>query len=369
MENSPMLTILSDEEVKNRLKNFSASIQYVILDEHTTVQNLRNQLITSYETPWCDPIYLNIADPFVSEDHCSKLFLYENGILKHIMLFKSNGKKTISVLNHCFSICVKNIDIISTIFFKTSNNVKKIVFTFADVNINMKFPKLILEKVSEDIVIELPETMDTYMKSLGPNTRKHAKKGQKSILQDHPDFKISFHEGENISREQVSSIIELNKSRMQHKGKICNYGDAYCDILFRYTSVIRGILCLCTIDERIVSGSICWAFKEHVYANVLAHDNTYNKYGLGNITLVNTIQYMIENNLKYLHLLWGRGEYKYRFLGKERLLHNVMVFRKKSANYFVNRIIVSIRSLINTTRERLKENVRLRNLYKKLRNL
>ena len=364
-----LMNRLSEEEIRNRLKQFSSNIGYIILDEQLSINDLDKRLNSLYETLYSDIAYMNICDDSISEGSCCKLIVYERGALKHILLFKYNEKvRHIRVLNYYFRTSLQDVEYLRNIIFDEYRRINKIVFPCVLLENVEKRPMMVLYEQNKDKIIELPESMDVYMKSLGPNTRRRVKDGRKFIVRDHPDFKTSFYVGKDISRKQVSDIMELNKSRMQYKGKTCGYDDTDRDIFFRYAHIINGILCLCTINENIVGGSISWAFKEHVYVDVLAHNNAYNKYRAGYVTLAHTIQYMIEKNLKYLHFMWGEEEFKYHFLGKPHIMYDVMVFRTYP-DFLLNRILFGIRSLMKTTRERLGKNATLKKLYRKIRNL
>ena len=366
MKNTPNSKIFSGEEIKNQLKNLSDSIRYVILNEHITVQNLQEQLITLYKTPWCDPVYLNMLDSSVLVNmDCSKLFLYENDILKHIILFKYNRKvKHINILNHYFKTSMQDIETIRNIIFDEYKNVKKITFPYLRFEKVEKKPLMTLYEQHTDKIIELPESMSDYMKLLGASTRKNIHLYQNRIAKQIPDYKMTVIEGENISREQITSLVELNRSRMKSKGKTCENNDAEIDIYYRYAR-IRGVVCLGTVNDTIISGTINFVFKDHVYFYVIAHDNAYNKFRAGQIALVGTIQNMIERKMKYFHCLWGDEDYKQRLGGIPHALYDVTFFRKRM-DFFMTNILLTVRTLKKKSRKRIEKIVILKKIYRKL---
>ena len=363
MKNSPESIMFLEDDVKDLSTTLSAGIRYVILDEYTTVQSLRNQMITLYETPWCDPVYLNILNPSVSEDDCSKLFLYENEILKHIILFQIIGKRNVVLWNHCFKVSLNDIEIIRNIISGEYSNVKKITFPYLFLEKTEKRPLMVLYEKQADMIVELPESMDAYMKSLGSATRKSLRNSHNRIEKDNLNFQVSYYEGEKITREQITSLVKLNRDRMESKGKTSLNDDAECDRLFQYAR-IEGILCLCTVDEKIIGGTLMYALGEHGFSSVAGHDNAYNKYSIGSIVSVNEIRHMIETKRKYLHLLWGKQEYKYRFGAKEHYVYDVMAFQKRR-EFILNNVLVTIRSHIKTVREIGKNNL----FFRKIRDI
>jgi hypothetical protein len=263
--------------------------------------------------------------------------------------------------------CLQDIETIRNIIFREYGKVQKITFPYLFIENPVKKPRMILYEQNTDKIIDLPESMDEYMKLLGPNTRRRVKDGRKRIVKDHPDFQILFYEGKDILREHIVKIMELNKERMTNKGKKYGHSDKVCDIFHQY-SHIRGVLCLCAINNNIIGGSISWVFEQHVYTHVIAHDNAYNSYRLGYVTLSYTIQHMIERNMKYFHFMWGEEEYNYRFLGKPNSAYNVMVF-KKSTSFLLNNCFTATRLMMKKIRKRIEKNVILKKIYRKLQKI
>jgi len=365
------MKILHDIERSLLTKKDNTYFEYALLDNYTTIQNLQERLDELYQTPWCDPAYLNIQDSSFSGDSCFKLFLYENEILKHIILFQKKGERYVLVQNHCFKITLQEIEIIRDIFFSEYRNVRKIKFPFLFLDQVEKRPRMILFQLQTDMIIELPESMDIYMKMLGQKTRKRIKDCQKSIEKDYPDFNVSFHEGEDISREQIFKIVELNRDRMVSKGKTCLNDNTICENIFRYARS-KGGLCICTVNKNVIGGTINYVLGEHAYLYIIAHDHAYSKYNAGFIALACTIKYLIEKKMKYYHLLWGdgteKGNYKSRFLGENHWLHDVIIYRN-NADFFLNSIYFAVRKLIKTIKDRVDENTTLMKIYRKIRNL
>jgi hypothetical protein len=338
------------------------------LDEKLSIDGLDKKLNSLYETPYSDIAYMNICDDSISDGSCRKLIVYESDILKHVLLFKYSEKaRHITILNYYFRISLQDVEYLRDMIFDEYEKIQKITFPGVFLDKVKKSPLMVLYEQNTDKIIELPESIDIYMKSLGASTRKNIQLYQNRIAKQIPDFKTSVHEGENISRDHVAKLVELNRSRMKSKGKTSGNSDADIEIFYRYAR-IRGVLCLCTVNENIIGGTINFVFDEHAYFRVIAHDNAYNRYRAGQIALVATIQNMIERKMKYFHLMWGEEEYKYRFLGKPYTMYDVMVFRTYPA-FFLNRILFGIRSLMKTARERLEKNATLKKLYRKIRNL
>ncbi len=61
------------------------------------------------------------------------------------------------------------------------------------------------------------------------------------------------------------------------------------------------------IENKIVAGCVGFMLGENYYLSKIAHDIEYNKYNLGNVVLLESIKFCIENGVKKFHFLWGRG--------------------------------------------------------------
>jgi CelD/BcsL family acetyltransferase involved in cellulose biosynthesis len=363
------LTILSADDMGERLKKLSHNVEYTILDENFSVDGLDKIMTGLYETPYSDVVYMSIYNSAAAENACRKLFMYENGVLKHILLFRYYGTgKCIEILNNCFRISMQDAENVRNIIFGEYGNVKKITVPYIFLDGAKRKPRMtIMYERLADMVIELPESMDEYMRALGPNTRKHVKYYRNRIEKDMPGFRMSFCEGRDISYEQIAAIVKLNRKRMESRGKVSGNDDAECERLYRYARV-NGVLCLCAVDETIIGGTINWITGRRATLRAIAHDNAYSRYNAGQIALIGTVRHMIERRIKYLHLLWDgdRYEYKQRFLGKKHELHDVMFFRN-GVDFFLNRIATGVWLTMKIVRRRLEQNETLKNIYRKMR--
>ena len=345
--------------------SINGNIEYAIFDKHTAIPDLNEQLISLYETPWCDPVYLEINEPSFSVANCYKLFLYENGFLKHLLLLQNRGKRKLRVWNYCFKISIQDIEIIRNIIFSECKPVKIITFRNLFLDIVEKTPLMITFKTMSDMIIELPESMDAYMKSLGSTTRKSLRNSHNRIEKDKLDFKISYFEKENITREQIVSLVELNRDRMKGKWIVSDNTNTEIERLIRYARIC-GVMCLSTVDEKIVGGTLMTVLGNHGFSNVTGFDNAYNKYSIGSIVSINEVRYMIETQRKFLHLLWGEQDYKKRFNAELHNIYDVIVFKKRIV-FFLFSILYDVRTMYTKIKNRLKQNVKFSEVFNKIR--
>jgi len=398
------------------------------------IENLKDKINELYKTPFSDIAYLQIFDPSLNDNMFYKLFLYEGAELRHIILFKHTGiEKRIEILNNCIYLSVGDIGKIAPLVFKRFKCVNEIFFKSIfplidqcnkpeqDANestynvyspdLTGKPPKLFHSKrrvmipgketpyiqnsvnnnfykevsttekhhlnltntifsiKSNDVVIELPDSLESYMSLLGKKTRKNLNNSRNRIDKNLPGFRVIFLQKEDIKYAQISKLVELKRRGMKIRNRRFRKDNDYYKNLFRYVSE-KGLICLCYDKETLIGGSINSVIGKHCYGQVLAHNGDYSEYNIGNITLLNTIKYLIENEIQYLHLLWGKEEYKFKFRGINRDLYNINIFRKKHIFYirfFFSELGTIKRKISNGFYDRVKKNKAMLLFFRKLK--
>jgi len=346
----------------------NGDFEYELLDNRQQDTDLRRKLADLYSTPFADVLRWELRDPSLKNHGYYKLFYYEQSVLKHIIPFKYSAEtsKKIIVFNKGFTISLKDIDQICRILFNEFKKLQQIIFERIFVHNPEQLPKMVIENDQNDIIIPLPESMDTYMKSLGKSTRKQINWMSNRIERDFPGFKVHYFEKSDISFEKIQELVLLNRNRMKAKGIKSYNTDEECKLLHQYASTSGfGFLCVNTIDDKIVSGTINTVIGEHAYLEVIAHDDTYNQYSLGKMALVNATKYLIEEkNIKYYHMLAGAAKYKYLHGGIDYERYAFRIFRNYGLNYLLLKIKVAIRNDYEKYMQKLKD----QEFYKKIRN-
>ena len=350
-----------------KLSNLNGDFEYELLDENQQVADLREKLVVLYSSPFADILWWELYDPSLTNNGYHKLFYYEQNELKHIILFNYSAKaqKKIFVVNEKIKISIDSIENICYILFYEFAIIEQIIFEKVFESDQKQSPKMIFDKTSNDVIIpNLPNNMDAYMKSLGSSTRKKINLMTNRIAKDFPDFKVYFYEKSDILYEQIEKVVLLNRNRMKTKGEISLLNDTECKIRYQYASTSGfGFLCACEIDGKIIGGTINSVIREHAYMHIIAHDNSYNKYSVGQIALIHATKYLIEEkNIKYYHLLGGTLEYKFRHGGINHELYTIRVFRNNDIFYFFRKIMSVIRT-------KSKNNKTIICIYTKLRKI
>jgi hypothetical protein len=354
-----------------KVNHTNSDFEYELLSEDQQDIALRDKLIVLYSTPFADTLWWELRDISLMNQSFYKLYYYEQSVLKHIILFKYSTElpSKIVILNREIKISLKNIENICQILFCEFGKVKQIVFKELFKPDLILLPKGVFEKASNDVIIlDLPKTMDAYMKSLGTSTRKKIKLMTNRIARDFPDTKVHYFEKSEILFDQIEKAVSLNRNRMKTKGIISQLNDTECKILHQYASTSDfGFLCIYTIKDNVVGATINSIIGEHAYMHVISHDNLYNQYSVGQIVLVNATKYLIEEkNIKYYHLLRGSQEYKFRHGGINHDLYTIRVFRKKDIYYFSGKIMGVFRNKYKNFKQRVQNDKRLYRIYVQL---
>ena len=351
--------------------------EYELFGEEYQDNALREKLIELYSTPLSDILWWEVRDSSISNNKYYKLYCYEQSILKHIILFKyiADSRRNIFILNQEFTISVKDIEQICDVLFHKFDAVKQIIFEHIFVIKSREKSKMIIYKSSNDVIIlNLPKSTDAYMKTLGHDTRRHIKLCSKRLTDNYPDFEVQFYENTNISHEQVKKIIDMNAARMRTTGTVSLIDETECNAIYKYASESgNGLLCVCIINGEIVGASISSIIGRHAYVHINSHNELYNKYSLGQISLFNATKYLIEEkNINFCHLLYGDQAYKFRHGGVNHDLYTVQVFRNKSMNMYYEKTMRAVKVNCNkywkTMKIRLKKIKFLYDLVKKIKN-
>jgi CelD/BcsL family acetyltransferase involved in cellulose biosynthesis len=243
----------------------------------------------------------------------------------HALGLKTNSD-TIYILNELFDIEKNAIEELCAYIFEKNPECSKIRFT----RIPLSASDLSLPAndwlVSEDYVLRLPEDPEVYFSKLGCATRKHLKYYDRKLLEHDSQAKFYLVKGSDIERDVVEKVIILNHRRMKTKGKTSGLRGEYAKkvsaLAFRY-----GFIGVFESAGEIIAGALSFQVGRHFYLETIAHDDCYNRFNLGQLCLLKTIQRAISEGATHFHFLWGDCEYKTRFLAKKVPFFGVDVYR------------------------------------------
>lgn len=194
--------------------------------------------------------------------------------------------------------------------------------------------QLVIEN-SDDNVLILPESIDIYQQELGKKTRQHLRYYKKQL-----EFYISENnqilEQKSINFADLKNpekiftdIYRLNAERCLSKGFNSGARKQWYSVFIKY-----GRVSLLLLNNEVIAGTIYTVIEDKLFLHIISHDNFYNKYNIGNIVLLNTIEDAITNKIKEFHFLWGNCDYKKRFGAISIPIYTVCIYRKIYLYYF-----------------------------------
>jgi len=288
-------------------------------------------LIEKYDSYLTTCRYLEI---YHSIGDLNYILISENSILLDLLIFENKGNTSTcynSLANINENIILK---FINYIFDKYPAIHKiKIIASYAEYT----FKKAILYSKWNDHILDLPATMNDYFLELGYHTRKNMKNRKVRLLRDYPNANFVAKFGDQIEKNIIDKILELSSERMKHKGIIFGKDEVDKTNIYKY-SQFYGCVTYIEIGGVIVAGSISTMLNNKTYAHVIAHDESFSKYNLGETCMSFLIQTSIEKGMNSFNLSWGENEYKSRLLAKPHLLFSYIIFRVYSLDYFLFKV-------------------------------
>ena len=270
------------------------------------------------------------------------MLVYKNNNLIEILVFGNKGNAST-----CFNSLVDIEQNIVTEFtqkiFEIYPFIKKIeiVASYKNYFLNKSF----LIYKSDDHILDLPSTIDEYYMGLGRSTRDNIRKYKVRLLRDYPQVKYVYKFGVEIEKYIIDKIIQLHYDRMKRKGIIYKIDNTRNNNYYKY-SQHYGCVTYLEIDGVIVAGCISTVLNKGIFAHVIAHDNNFSKYNVGEVCMFYLIQTSIEKRMKIFHFLWGENEYKKRFMAKPHLLFSYYIYRTYSLNYVYDKVKITFTNIL-----------------------
>lgn len=272
--------------------------------------------------------YINI---YHSDYDVYHLFVYDNDEVKDLIVFGTN-KSTAYCFNSLVAMDAQIVTKIIPIIFEEFKNIQRIKIDAS--YIPYQLSNSILTDISDNQILELPTSIDDYLTNLGAKKRKNLKLRTKKLASDFETVNFSVKFGDEIDDTLIDKIIEFNRNRMKSKGKKSGIDNGYENSIYRYCKHY-GCVGIMEVNGVIVAGSIGTLINKDIYMHVIAFDDNFLSYNLGEVCAFNMIQYSIENTWERFHFLWGRNELKRRMMAENHDLYSYSVFRNHTFKYFV----------------------------------
>lgn len=263
--------------------------------------------------------------------------------LSALLLYCEDGAR-IRVMNEGMHVPPEELDRFATTLFARHEKTSVIRLHALSVSeTTLKHPSVCMA-VTEDIVIDLPDTEPAYLAQLSKSRRKSLRQNLSRAQQALPGFHHVVMAGDTISDNLVDQIISFNHARMagkQRSSAMDTEARAHLMDLLR----TRGWVGIIRTDERICAGTLGCRFGDDVYSLVNAHDPLYDDYGMGNLSRHLLINASIRAGARRFHLLGGQFSTKRHALGYRQTLCEVRLYRSRLG------MLRDIFSLLRLTRD------------------
>ena len=183
---------------------------------------------------------------------------------------------------------------------------------------------------TEDIVIYLPDSTDTYLGRLGKTTRRSMKKTLSRARRELTNFSHQIVSGAALDENLVHRIVAMNHARMAAQGRDSALDESATLELIRLLRS-HGEAGVIVNGTQLYAGTLTCRFGGDVFSLVNAHDPAFDHLRLGNLSRHLMILRAIEAGAQRFHLLGGNWPVKRATLAERQPLHHVTVYRSRRA--------------------------------------
>jgi hypothetical protein len=281
-------------------------------------------LTNLYQSIFCVPEYFRL---YKDAKEANAIAIYSSGSADpdHLIFYTVSGREAI-ILNEFFEMGNPCLSYLVQVLFDSHPRLHTIhINKFRSKIDGLPFPHEIWE-VSQDNVVELPETLSEYRSRLGKRTKANLNNYTNKLRRECPDFSFSVTTAEEIKPDDISTIIDMNRARMKAK-KSFSAIDADREEKIIQFAAQYGIVGVISANGCIAAGTICYLVGNHCFADVISHDQAYNRYSIGRICVYLLIQNLIERGIRFFYMGAGEVEYKQKMLSVPQDIYAVSVFR------------------------------------------
>ena len=177
--------------------------------------------------------------------------------------------------------------------------------------------------IADDYKIDLPATLEEYLRQLGKQTRKHLPYYVRRLEREwNDDYSVHVAKGTDISWDSFAAVLELNQLRMRAKRRASLWSARLAE--HRWPLVRNsGLMVSLRYKNSIVAATLSLLHGREAYMIVIAHDPQYDRLSLGSVCLWKTIEHVIGLGHTTFHLMWGESFYKEQFGGRREPLYRV----------------------------------------------
>jgi len=180
----------------------------------------------------------------------------------------------------------------------------------------LHLPKRVLS-AADDLVIELPPSVEDYVASLGQRTRKNLRHSDNRLRREHPDVTTTiFAPSPDEMRDLAEQYVEWNIARLRTRGSVSGFesGPERRPKLIALLQQGGAEAHATTIDGRLAAVEFVFYVGDEATIYAGSFDEAYSDVHLGFLSTCWAINETIRRGARRCHLLWTTGYYK-RHLG------------------------------------------------------
>jgi hypothetical protein len=270
--------------------------------------------------------YLQLSDP---EKTTPNTWVgYRSGEIVGVLLFRIEGKRVI-VLCEVVTLDSLQIDAFAASVFSNFPSIHHIAFNAVSLSLPPTFLPAQFYPFSENYVLTLPSSTETYMAMLGKSTRQSLRGYRNRLLRDFPDFSWTAYACDELSVEQQCQLVlilqRFKRESMTARGKSAAIDATETQHLLTMAAEC-GLFGVAKINGRICAGAFSCRIGDSYVMLLSASDPAMSVYRLGLLTCLWSVSDCIQRGGRQCHMLWGRYQYKHQLLAEPKNLYRLIVY-------------------------------------------
>lgn len=249
---------------------------------------------------------------------------WKQNSIQELFLYRRD-KDRITVINQGMRVDGAEVQRFADAIFQHEPGTDKLCFHSVELIKQYQLRKKICLPISEDSVIDLPDTESAYLAALGRSLRQ----SMQSRLKRTQGLKHQTLPGSTIDAQVIERIIAFNHARMLAKQRQSAIDDTEKQRLLILARA-RGVVGTIELNGKLCAGSLVCRFGDDIFSLLNAHDPEMNKLGLGKLSRHLMILEAIRSGARRFHLLGGYFNSKRPFGARRIPLYTLLVYRRRS---------------------------------------